>query len=99
MNGRTIVIAGWYTVDPSRRDEVVEHYRDLVRRARNAPGCLDFAISADPIDRSRINNCEYWESEEALNSWRSTAHPPDQITPILEIYIQKHVIEESGPPF
>lgn len=99
MTEPKVIIAGWFTVDPGKRDEVVENHRDLVLRARNAPGCLDLAITADPVDPSRINNFELWQSEEALESWRSVANPPDKITPILEIDMQKHVINKSGPPF
>ena len=35
-------------VGPGSRDAFVSAHQDLVRRARQAPGCLDPAISADP---------------------------------------------------
>lgn len=99
MSERKVIIAGWCTVDPKRRDEVVENFKDLVFRARNALGCLDFAITADPVALNRIDNFEFWQSEKHLNSWRAVCNPPKNITPMLRMEVQKHVIQQSGPPF
>lgn len=99
MSEQKIIIAGWIIVDPSKRDEVVKSFKDLVVRARNAPGCLDLSITADPVDPSRINNFEFWESESHLNSWRKISNPPKEITPMLQVEVQKHTIHKSGPPF
>lgn len=99
MNTHKVIIAGWFTVDPSKRDEVVKAHEDLVKRAWQAPGCLDLAITADPVDPARINNFEFWQSEEDLDSFRAVANPPKAITPILCTEMQKHEINKSGPPF
>ena len=71
------IIAGHITVDEGRRDAFVEAHRDLVERARQAPGCLDLAITADPVDLRRINNYERWENWDAIEAWRSRAGAPD----------------------
>jgi quinol monooxygenase YgiN len=99
MRNQTVIVAGWCTVDPKKRDKVVESFHDLMRRARNAPGCLDFAMSADPVDLDRLNLFEHWESEKDLNAWRATCKPPKAITRMLRTQVQKHVIARSGPPF
>jgi len=99
METRTVIVAGWYTVDPERRDEVVASYEDLIGRARKAPGCLDFAISADTIDPSRINTFEFWKSEDHLDAWRAVSNSPKAITPMSMGDMQKHEIRKSGPPF
>lgn len=99
MSEQKVVVAGWSTVDPTRRDAVVESFKDLVTRARSAPGCLDFAISADPVDSSRINMFEFWESENDLHSWRAVCKPPKKMAPTQRMEVQKHVILKSGPPF
>ena len=52
------IIAGHVKVDDDKRDMYVAAHRDLIRRARQAPGCLDVAITADPVDPGRINNFE-----------------------------------------
>lgn len=99
MSEQKVIIAGWSTVDPKRRDEVVENFKDLMLRARSPPGCLDFAITADPVDSSRINIFEFWQSKKDLNAWRAVSNPPKEITPMLRMDVQKHVIQQSGSPF
>ncbi len=94
-----VIIAGWCTVDPKLRDEAVEHFQDMVVRARRAPGCLDFAMTADSVDPNRVNLLELWQSEEALKAWRAVCGRPKKHTPLLEVKVQKHVIERSGKPF
>jgi len=99
MSKQTVIVAGWYTVDRKKRDEVVASFKDMVIRARSAPGCLDFAITADPVDSDRINMFEFWESEKNLNSWRTVSRLPKKVAPIRRTEVQKHVIQQSGPPF
>ncbi|HMJ13000.1 MAG TPA: antibiotic biosynthesis monooxygenase family protein [Polyangiaceae bacterium] len=99
MSEQKVIIAGWSTVAPKRRDEAIESFKDLVLRARTAPGCLDLAITADPVDPSRINIFELWQSEKHLNSWRAVCKPPKQIAKIIRRDVQKHIVQKSGPPF
>ena len=42
-----LIIAGYLRMVSEHRDEYVASHRDLVRRARAHPGCLDFTIAAD----------------------------------------------------
>jgi quinol monooxygenase YgiN len=99
MSERKVIVAGWYTVDPEKRDAVVESFKDLMLRARRAPGSLDLAITTDPIDPSRINIFEFWQSEKALKAWRAVSKPPKRIARMVRVEVQKHVIQRSGPPF
>ena len=73
-----LIIAGYLMLDPSQRDAFVEAHQDLVRRGRQAPGCLDLAITADSLEPGRVNNYERWESEDALDAWREIAKAPDR---------------------
>jgi hypothetical protein len=50
-----IIVAGFLKVEPNDRDRYVAEFSELVRRAREAPGCLDLAISADSIDPGRLS--------------------------------------------
>lgn len=99
MSTQKVIVAGWYTVDPSKRDEVVERFKDMVLRARSTPGCLDMAITADPVDSNRINIFEFWRSEKELNSWRVGSKPPKMNARMLRVEVQKHTIQQSGAPF
>ena len=95
-----LIIAGKLYVAPDMRDEFVAGHTDLVKRARGqAAGCLDLAISADPVENGRVNMVEIWESQEHLDAWRAVANPPAQITEFLGGDVQKHIVSESGPAF
>jgi quinol monooxygenase YgiN len=51
---------------------------DAVRLARQAPGCLDFVVSADPVDPTRVNIFERWAGPEDLDAFRGSGDPDDQ---------------------
>lgn len=93
------IIAGHITVDASERDRFVETHLDLVRRARAAPGCLDVAITADPVDPRRVNNFERWESWNALEAWRAVANAPDTGIAIHDADVTAYEVGRSRPPF
>lgn len=96
----TVIVAGSVWVDPATRDQSVEAHQVIVRAARDYPGCLDCAISADPIDPGRVNLFEYWDSEETLNAWRAIApHPGPPKTTIKAQNVFLHEVSASGPPF
>jgi quinol monooxygenase YgiN len=99
MNAQKIIVAGWYVVDPKKRDAYVASFADMVQRARSAPGCLDLAITADPVDPSRVNMFELWRSESDLRAWRAVANPPKRIARMRRVEVEKHVVTKSGPPF
>jgi quinol monooxygenase YgiN len=93
------IIAGHVTVDADKRDMFVEAHRDLVERARQAPGCLDVAITADPIDPRRINNYERWESWDAIEAWRLRAHAPDTGVAFHDVDVTAFEVARTRPPF
>ena len=88
-----IIIAGTLRVDPARRDDYLRVVGTATAMARAAPGCLDFAQSADPIEDDRINIFERWESDAALATFR--ALPGDGETPII-LGVDVHKFRISG---
>ena len=42
-----VIVSGHLIVDEDVRDDYLADCADVVAQARRAPGCLDFAISAD----------------------------------------------------
>jgi quinol monooxygenase YgiN len=93
------IIAGHVKVDAAGRDAWLAAHRDLIRRARQAPGCLDVAITADPLDPERINTFERWESWDALEAWRKVAAAPDTQVPIKDAGVMAYEIASERPPF
>jgi quinol monooxygenase YgiN len=94
-----LIIAGYLEVDANRRDEFVAAHHDLLRRGRAAPGCLDLAISADPLNPVRVNNFERWESREHLDAWRKVAAAPDTGISITGDDTMEHRVVDGRPPF
>lgn len=71
-----IIIAGYTLTDADKRDAAVAAFAGMVQRARKHDGCLDLAISADPVDPERINLFECWRDQPSLNAWRKVAKGP-----------------------
>jgi quinol monooxygenase YgiN len=65
-----VIVAGFLIVDPSERDSYLDGCRSVVEHARIARGCLDYAITADLADPSRIDIFERWESRAAVEDFR-----------------------------
>jgi quinol monooxygenase YgiN len=73
-----IIVSGHLVLDPADRDAHVMASVDAVRLARRAPGCLDFAVSADPVDLTRVNVFELWAAPEHLDAFRASGDPDDE---------------------
>lgn len=94
-----LIIAGHITMRHERRQAFVDAFAELVVRARAFPGCLDLAITADPVDPTRVNNFELWRSEADLAAWRKVSNPPKTGIPIESDHVMKYFISSSAPPF
>lgn len=94
-----LIIAGKEYVAAEHRDAYVAQFAAFIRRTRTEPGCLDFIIAADPIEATRVNTFEVWESHDILAAFRRNANPPQTTIEILDEQVQKYVIRRSGPPF
>ena len=94
-----LIVAGHAEVAAGSRDDYVAAHRDLIRRCRQAPGCLDAAISADPVEPGRVNIFERWGSQEHLDAWRAVADAPDTGIPFDAGEVQLFVVSDVRPPF
>jgi len=73
-----MIVAGHIIVDPAQREAYLASCVNVVKEARRAPGCLDFAITADLVDRGRINVFERWESQAAVEAFRGSGPSDEQ---------------------
>jgi quinol monooxygenase YgiN len=73
-----VIVAGHVIVAADERDAYLAGCVDVVRQARVAAGCLDFAISADLLDPGRINVYEHWTSQSAVETFRGGGPSEDQ---------------------
>ncbi|NGO06373.1 antibiotic biosynthesis monooxygenase [Streptomyces sp. HC44] len=73
-----IIVSGWMDYEPGDRDTMLGHLVELGHRTReDEPGCLDYAMTADPTDERRIRVYERWTSQQALDEHFTTAHIKD----------------------
>lgn len=80
-----IIVAGHLRVAAAERDQYLMAVRGVAEQARQAPGCLDFVQSADPVEPNRINIFERWESDEALMSFRTSGEASNNSSPTPDI--------------
>ena len=93
-----IIVSGKLYVDPAERDTYVDGCRTVVEAARAAPGCLDFAISADLLEPGRINVYERWETDESVEAFRGSGPPDEQQAQILDAEVARYRISAVEAP-
>lgn len=93
-----LIIAGHLVVEPADRDAYVAECAPVVKAARIAAGCLDFSITADSVDVSRISIYELWESEDQLLAFRGSGPSSDQQAQILDADVKRYIIASVGEP-
>ena len=94
-----VIVAGHITVEPQQRESYLAGCVSVVERARGAAGCLDFAITADPIDPGRVNIFERWESQEALETFRGNAPGFEQAEAMLSVSVADYDVADVRPLF
>lgn len=85
-------------MDRTERDAYVAECVEIVEEARAAPGCLDFAITADSVDPARIQIFERWEDEEAMLAFRGSGPSGDQQAAIVAADVKRFGISSVGEP-
>jgi quinol monooxygenase YgiN len=94
-----VIVAGHLVVDPEGREDYLRGCVDVVRQGRRARGCLDFAISADPIEPGRINIFERWESQAAAETFRGAGPSDEQGTALVSATVSEYDVSEERSLF
>jgi quinol monooxygenase YgiN len=87
-----IIVAGKVYVDPEAREAYLAGCRIVLEQARAAPGCLDFALSADLLEPGRINVYERWESDSDLEKFRGAGPDAEQSAQIRGAEVSRYRI-------
>ena len=69
----------------------------IVEKARQADGCLDFAMTADLLDPGRLNLFERWESQEALKAFRRKAPRTKHRAALLSVSVAEYDVADVRP--
>jgi len=94
-----IIVAGHITVEPQQRAAYLADCVRVIEQAREAAGCLDFAITADLIDPGRINIFERWASQAAIDTFRGSGPSDEQGAAIRSASVAEYDIADARPLF
>jgi quinol monooxygenase YgiN len=89
-----VIIAGHIVVDPQQREFYLAGCVDVVEQARRAPGCLDFAVTADLVDPRRIDIFERWESQAAVEAFRGSGPSDEQRAAMLSASVAEYDVAD-----
>jgi quinol monooxygenase YgiN len=87
-----LIVAGHLVVNPTERDAYVADCVSVVEAARSALGCLDFSVTPDTVDTSRICIYERWENEGQLLVFRGAGPSATQQTAIVSADVKRYEI-------
>jgi quinol monooxygenase YgiN len=94
-----IIVSGSLHVEPAQRDAFLAARVPILEHARDAPGCLDFSLSADLLDGGRVNVYERWRSREDLLTYRAGDGPElDDRVAVTAADVELHHISASEAP-
>jgi quinol monooxygenase YgiN len=89
-----IIVGGYLTVDPTDRQHYLDGCAEVVRLARAAPGCIDFALGADTVEPARVNVYECWASEQQLHDFRESGPNFEQTAAIIDAKVREFSVLE-----
>jgi quinol monooxygenase YgiN len=70
----TLILAGTIRIAADRLADLRPHLRAQVENTRAEPGCLDYALTEDPLDPGLIRVYEHFEGKAALEFHHASAH-------------------------
>jgi quinol monooxygenase YgiN len=89
-----VIVAGHLIVDPGQRAEYLEGCAAVVEQARRTEGCLDYSLSADLVDPSRIAIFERWDSRSAVEAFRGSGSNDEQSAVIRSASVAEYDIAD-----
>ena len=89
-----VIVAGHIIVEPDQRESYLASCVTVVEQARRAAGCFDFAITADLIDPGRVNILERWESQAAVEAFRSSGPSDEQGAAMLSTSVSEYDVAD-----
>lgn len=63
-----VIVGGSFEIKADERDEFLAGRLEGMRASRSEPGCLEYTMSADPIDPGRVVLFERWADQASLDA-------------------------------
>ena len=90
-----VIVAGHIVVAPDQRESYLVGCKAVVEQARRAPGCLDFAITADLLDPGRVDIFERWETQAAVEAFRGSGPSDEQSAAMLSASVAEYDVADT----
>ncbi len=62
-----LIVAGHFEVDPADQEAFIAGRVESMKATRTETGCLEYAMTADPLDPTRVLLFERWEDQAAFD--------------------------------
>ncbi len=62
-----LIVAGHFLLDPSDQEAFLAGRIEAMKTTREEPGCLEYVMSADPVDASRVVLFERWADQASFD--------------------------------
>ena len=63
-----LIVAGHFDVDPADRDAFIASKVESIKTTRTEGGCLEYVMSADPADPTRVMLFERWADQPSFDA-------------------------------
>jgi quinol monooxygenase YgiN len=63
-----LIVAGAFVVAPEDRDAFLAGRNESIVSTRAEAGCLDYVLSADPVDPAKVVIFERWEDQASFDA-------------------------------
>ena len=63
-----LIVAGAFILDAQDRDAFITSKHDSILATRDEPGCLEYVMSADPVDDTRVVLFERWADQASFDA-------------------------------
>lgn len=92
-----IIVAGHIRVHKGKAGALIDASRQAMKAAREAKGCRDFTVAADPIEPDRVYVYECWDSAKAMLAFRGDG-PGGDLSSLIEIAdVKRYSIRSTRP--
>jgi quinol monooxygenase YgiN len=97
-----IVIAGYFVLDPSKREPAIAAAREMMSETRKEKGCISYTFSADLDEPGRFRIFEEWENDDALAAHFEAPHMARLQQAmgglgVREMKVQRYDVTKVGP--
>lgn len=92
-----VIVAGHLVVEPAQRARYLAGCTGVVEQARRTSGCLEFSVSADLLDPTRIVILERWESPAAAEAFRGSGPSDEQAAVITSASVTEYDVTGARP--